>query len=108
MQQLLDMYTGPSMNIDTACSSSLEALCLAVEAMLSGRCQAAVVGGVNIMLSALTTSLINKLHMLSPDGACKTWDQSGKAVLRNLSRSGHTVSFGNHSVDQGDILLSST
>ena len=65
------------MNVDTACSSSLEALCLAVDAINTGRCEAALVGGVNILLDPQITRLTYKLRMLSPDGACKSFDQSG-------------------------------
>lgn len=41
---------GPSFLVDTACSSSMYALDCAFGAMRSGQCDAAIVGGSNIML----------------------------------------------------------
>jgi acyl transferase domain-containing protein len=42
---------GPSLAIDTACSSSLVALDAACTALLTGECDATMVGGVNLMLT---------------------------------------------------------
>lgn len=45
---------GPALMVDTVCSSSLTALNQAVEAIHLGNCNAALVGGVNILLDAVT------------------------------------------------------
>lgn len=42
---------GPAMVVDTACSSSLVAIDIAIKSMLSGDCEAALIGGVNLFLS---------------------------------------------------------
>lgn len=64
---------GPSIAIDTACSSSLVALHLAVQNLRNGDCDAAVVGGVNLMLSADVTVNLCHARMLAPDGRCKAF-----------------------------------
>ncbi len=61
--------TGPAMVLDTACSSALVAVHLAVQALRSGECSLALAGGVNLALGAGTTTALEQLHMLSPDGA---------------------------------------
>ncbi|HEX2940244.1 MAG TPA: beta-ketoacyl synthase N-terminal-like domain-containing protein, partial [Rhodopila sp.] len=66
--------TGPAMVIDTACSSSLVAAHLAVQALRAGECDMALAGGVNLMLGTGTTTALEQLHMLSPDGRCKAFD----------------------------------
>lgn len=43
--------TGPSQITDTACSSSMYALDRAVEAIKNGECDAAIVGGSNLLLN---------------------------------------------------------
>lgn len=70
-------FKGPSTAIDTACSSSLLALENAFNAIRHGQCDAALVGGVNLLLKPNTSVQFMKLGMLSPDGACKSFDASG-------------------------------
>lgn len=72
------IFTGPSFAIDTACSSSLLAMQQAISAMRSGQCEAAIVGGVNLLLKPTCSLQFHRLSMLSPDGSCKAFDASGK------------------------------
>ncbi|KAL7069774.1 hypothetical protein ACQ4LE_010814, partial [Meloidogyne hapla] len=65
---------GPTLSIDTACSSSLVALQLAVEAIRSGRCPRAIVGGVNLTLTAKGLAHRANAGMLSEDGCCRVFD----------------------------------
>lgn len=74
--------TGPSYAIDTACSSSLYAMHQAVAAMRSGQCEAAIVGGVNLVLKPTSSLQFHRLNMLSVDGACKAFDASGNGYVR--------------------------
>ncbi|NXR62112.1 FAS synthase, partial [Rhadina sibilatrix] len=74
---------GPSLTVDTACSSSLIALENAFKAIRHGRCSAALVGGVNLLLKPNTSVQFMKLGMLSPDGACKAFDVSGNGYCRS-------------------------
>lgn len=70
--------SGPSFAIDTACSSSLLAMQQAIASIRSGQCDAAIVGGVNLLLKPTCSLQFHRLGMLSPDGACKAFDVSGK------------------------------
>ncbi|XP_068119118.1 fatty acid synthase [Hyperolius riggenbachi] len=74
---------GPSLAIDTACSSSLLALENAYQAIRHGQCDAALVGGVNLLLKPNTSVQFMKLGMLSPDGTCKSFDASGNGYCRS-------------------------
>ncbi|HEX8053993.1 MAG TPA: beta-ketoacyl synthase N-terminal-like domain-containing protein, partial [Thermoleophilaceae bacterium] len=73
---------GPSLALDTACSSSLVAAHLACQSLHGGECEAAVVGGVNLMLAPATSIGMAKLRALSPDGRCKTFDASADGYGR--------------------------
>ncbi|KAL2077918.1 hypothetical protein ACEWY4_025603 [Coilia grayii] len=76
-------FNGPSTAIDTACSSSLLALENAFHAIRQGHCDAALVGGVNLLLKPNTSVQFMKLGMLSPDGTCKSFDSSGNGYCRS-------------------------
>lgn len=54
----------------------------AVTAMRNGECDAAIVGGVNLLLKPNESLQFHRLSMLSPDGACKAFDASGKYCQR--------------------------
>lgn len=69
---------GPSVALDTACSSSLVALQNAYQAIRHGECPCAIVGGINILLKPNTSVQFLKLGMLSPEGSCKSFDESGE------------------------------
>lgn len=74
----MPLPAGPSVALDTACSSSLLALQSAYQAIRSGECPAAVVGGINILLKPNTSVQFMKLGMLSPEGSCKSFDAAGE------------------------------
>jgi acyl transferase domain-containing protein/acyl carrier protein len=86
---------GPAIPIDTACSSSLVGIHLACQALLSGEIDMALAGGVTLYLTPDSYVAMCQLGMLSPDGQCKTFDESadgfvpgegvGALVLKRLS-----------------------
>ncbi|XP_041672485.1 fatty acid synthase [Cheilinus undulatus] len=76
-------FSGPSTAIDTACSSGLLALENAFHAIQQGICEAALVGGVNLLLKPNTSLQFMRLGMLSPEGTCKSFDASGNGYCRS-------------------------
>nr|CAB3243712.1 fatty acid synthase [Phallusia mammillata] len=74
---------GPSMSVDTACSSSLLALQMAFQSIRDGHCDAAIVGGANLVLKPQSSLQFQRLNMLSPDGACKSFDIKGNGYVRS-------------------------
>lgn len=76
-------FSGPSYAIDTACSSSLFAFQQAVNAIKTGQCDSAIVGGVNLLLKPTSSLQFHRLSMLSPDGMCKAFDSSGNGYVRS-------------------------
>ena len=73
---------GPSLATDTACSSSLVALHLACESMRSGESDAALVGGVNLILSPSGAIVFSTASMLSPDAECYAFDSRANGFVR--------------------------
>ena len=74
--------TGPCMAIDTACSSSLVAVHQAIESLRKGECNSALTGGVNLILEPAAMIALSEVRALSPDGRCKTFDQSADGYAR--------------------------
>ncbi len=79
---LLDLH-GPSEPIETTCSSSLVAVHRAVNAMRSGQCDMALVGGVNTILTPDLHISCTKAGMLSADGRCKTFSRGANGFVRS-------------------------
>ncbi|KAF3390904.1 Iterative polyketide synthase afoE [Talaromyces pinophilus] len=75
-------WTGTGLTLDTACSSSLVAVHLACKAILSGECNAALAGGVNMMNSALWFQNLAAASFLSPTGQCKPFDAKADGYCR--------------------------
>ncbi|MGA8165584.1 MAG: beta-ketoacyl synthase N-terminal-like domain-containing protein, partial [Waddliaceae bacterium] len=75
-------FHGPSQPIDTACSSSLVAVHEAAESILTGKCQYALAGGVNIICSPTNSILFSHAGMLSKQGACRTFDKNADGYIR--------------------------
>jgi amino acid adenylation domain-containing protein len=72
---------GASVPVDTACSSSLVAIHLACESIRSGACELAIAGGIALMLTARTHVVLGKAGILSPNGRCRTFDDSADGIV---------------------------
>ena len=76
-------FTGSSISLDTACSSSLVAVHLAIKSLRDRECDMALAGGVNRLISPKVSINFSKAKMLSPDGRCKTFDESANGFVRS-------------------------
>ena len=81
MSYFLNIH-GPSEPIETACSSSLVAIHRAVNAIESGNCEMAIVGGINTILTPDGHISFSKAGMLSEDGRCKTFSDKANGYVR--------------------------
>ncbi|KAI3333750.1 hypothetical protein F4824DRAFT_470692 [Ustulina deusta] len=66
-------WRGPSMTVRTGCSAALVGLNEACLALARGDCEAALVGGSNLIMTPSLTSLLSTQGVLSKDGSCKTF-----------------------------------
>ena len=99
-------FQGPCMAIDTACSSSLVATHLAVKALRNRECGLALVAGVNLMLAPDITINFCQGRMLSPDGACKTFDAGADGYVRGEGCGVVVLKRLSDAVADGDRILS--
>lgn len=73
---------GPAITEDTACSSSLLCVNNACQALLTGECDMAIAGGVNIMLTPQMTMLLSELNILSEDCTLRCFDEEANGTVR--------------------------
>ncbi|WP_406069065.1 SDR family NAD(P)-dependent oxidoreductase [Micromonospora sp. NBC_01638] len=74
--------TGPSLVVETGCSSSLVALHLAGQALRTGDIDAALVGGVNLILAPDVSIGLTHFGGLSPEGRCKAFAADADGFVR--------------------------
>src|SRR5262249_21056018 len=67
---------------DTACSSSLVATSMACQSLRARESDVALAGGVNLVLSPFTMTLMAETQALAPDGRCKTFDSRASGYVR--------------------------
>ncbi|MBC6936368.1 MAG: acyltransferase domain-containing protein [Chloroflexi bacterium] len=73
---------GPNISIDTACSSSLVAVHLAVQSLRQRESDAALAGGVGLILMPEINVNFSKSQMMAADGRCKTFDAAADGYVR--------------------------
>ncbi|XP_062590518.1 fatty acid synthase-like [Saccostrea cucullata] len=75
-------FNGPMMTVDTGCSSSLSALEMAVSDLNAGKCQFAMVAGVNLLLNPSYFQQMVQLGMLNPSGHSNVFDAKAGGYVR--------------------------
>jgi acyl transferase domain-containing protein len=76
-------FQGPSLVLDTACSSSLVAIHLACQNIRQGECEAALVGGVSLLLSPISSINLTKAGFCSSDGRVRAFDAAASGYVRS-------------------------
>lgn len=72
---------GPAITVQTACSTSLTAVAQACEALVAGKCEMALAGGVSINLPQ-DRGYLHKLGMVaSRDGTCRPFDAQASGTV---------------------------
>lgn len=101
----LDLH-GPSVAIDTACSSALVAVQQACQSLRAGECEAALAGGVNVVLSPLPSISFSQFgRMVSTDGRCKAFDASANGYVRSEGCGVVVLKLLSHAQRDGDAIV---
>jgi amino acid adenylation domain-containing protein len=74
-------FNGPCISLDTSCSSALAAIHYACNSLNNKECQAAIVGGVNIMSHPYHHGLLKSLDLLSADDECHPFGAKGNGWI---------------------------
>jgi acyl transferase domain-containing protein len=75
-------WHGPSIAVDTACSSSLAAIHLGVQSLRNGEATTSCVAGSNLILGPDAYLAATSLHLLSPSGRSRMWDNGADGYAR--------------------------
>jgi acyl transferase domain-containing protein/acyl carrier protein len=72
---------GPSMAIEAACASSLTAIHQARRAIMTGDCEMALAGGINLSVHRSKYLMLSMVGVISPDGKEKTFDKNANGYV---------------------------
>lgn len=81
LSYVFDLH-GPSISLDAACASSLIAVHQACQSIWAGESDAALAGGVNVMLAPETHITMAKGRFLSPTGRCQAFSDRADGYVR--------------------------
>ena len=73
---------GPSLTVCTACSAGLTALHTAINGLLAGDCEQALVGAANALVSPRMSLGFNALGVISPTGRSNSFDAEADGYMR--------------------------
>ncbi|MGO4775245.1 polyketide synthase, partial [Lysobacter sp. 2RAB21] len=74
-------FSGPSFAVDSACSSSLTAIHLALDSLYSGMCEAAIAGGVSLIVDPQHMLELTALGMLSEGAQCRSFGRNADGFV---------------------------
>ncbi|WP_225444515.1 beta-ketoacyl synthase N-terminal-like domain-containing protein [Pseudomarimonas arenosa] len=74
-------FSGPSLAVDSACSSSLTAIHLALDSLYSGMCEAAIAGGVSLIVDPQHMLELSALGMLSEGAQCRAFGRNADGFV---------------------------
>lgn len=98
-------WTGPAVTLDTACSASTVAMNLACQAILSGDCSAALVGGTNFCSAPLFFQNLAAGNFLSQTGQCKPFDKEADGYCRGEAIGAVFLKKLSNAIADGDQIL---
>ena len=93
---------GPAIAVDTACSSSLVALHLACESIVTGDCDMAMAGGVNLLITPESSGAFKSMNALST--RCKTFDKSADGFVSSEGVGVLLLKSLDKAIEDGDII----
>lgn len=73
--------TGPAVNVQSACSTSLLAVHMACQSILNGECNAALAGGVSVLIPQDTGYFYEEGSIYSEDGCTRPYSNSANGVV---------------------------
>ncbi len=95
---------GPSINVQTACSSTLVGLHMAVQSLLSGECDSAVVGGSVVVVPQKRGYMYREGEILSPDGHCRPFDAKSAGTVFGSGAGAIVVKRLEDAISDGDTV----
>ena len=95
---------GPSINVQTACSSTLVGLHMAVQSLLSGECDSAVVGGSVVVVPQNRGYMYREGEILSPDGHCRPFDAKSAGTVFGSGAGAIVVKRLEDAISDGDTI----
>ncbi|MGG7517816.1 type I polyketide synthase [Allorhizobium undicola] len=75
-------FKGPSLTVETGCSSGMVAMHIAAQALANGEIEAALVGGVNLVLAPDVSIGLTHFGGLSTVGRCQAFSASADGFVR--------------------------
>lgn len=97
-------WKGPSFTLDTACSGSLSAIAKACNDLLSGVCEEALVGGINIIADDQISRGLEAGNFMSKHFRCAAFDESADGYVRGEGAGCFLLKPLSRAIESGDAI----